>query len=149
MKAAFACWRERIAPVFDVARQARIVDDAGGATLIELSAGAWPRVAQLADLGISTLVCGAISRPLRAMLEGAGIRVLGFVSGDVDELIAAWRAGRLDSAAQTMPGCCGQRHGLRHGRGRHRRRTTHCRRITPLCPTRPTRPTGPTKTSPK
>ncbi len=116
MKTAFACWNARIAPVFDVARQVCVLDTAAGAaatTLVTLPDAAAPRVAQLAGLGVATLVCGAISRPLEALLRGAGIHVIAFVAGDVQEVMQAWRAGQLDVAAYAMPGCCGRRR--RHG----------------------------------
>jgi len=120
MKAAFACWQERIAPVFDVAREVREADTAGGAGVaVALPAGGVERAALLAGLGVGLLVCGAISRPVQALLEGAGIRVRGFVAGRLDDVMAAWRAGRLSEAAYAMPGCCGRRgrHGGRGGRG--------------------------------
>ncbi len=130
MKAAFACWQDRIAPVFDVARQARLIDVTPGAraadTLVELPAGAAQRAAYLAGLGVTTLVCGAVSRPLEELVAGHGIRVIAFVAGDVADLMQAWRAGRLDHAAYAMPGCCGRR-GMRRMRrggcahGRHGR----------------------------
>lgn len=111
MKTAFTCWQERIAPVFDVARQARVIDDEGGDELVELPAGISQRVAALTGMGVTMVVCGAISRPVQALLQSAGIEVTGFIAGGVDEIIAAWRAGQLKRTMYAMPGCCGRRGG--------------------------------------
>ncbi len=122
MKAAFACWQERIAPVFDVARQVRVVDTApdaaAGGTLVALPEGAARRATRLAELSVDTLVCGAISRPVEELVRSHGVRIIAFVAGATDALIQAWRAGRLHEAAYAMPGCCGRRGGERRMRRR-------------------------------
>ncbi|HOE27212.1 MAG TPA: NifB/NifX family molybdenum-iron cluster-binding protein [bacterium] len=123
-KAAFACWDNRIAPVFDTAREIRLVETDGGEIAAEsrehLGEGLpAQRALRLAELGVDTLVCGAISRPLHEMIVSSGIRVFPFIAGDLKEIIRAWRADALRSDAFAMPGCCG-RVGWR-GRGRGRR----------------------------
>jgi predicted Fe-Mo cluster-binding NifX family protein len=77
------------------------------------------RAKLLAELGPRLLICGAVSWPLEAMLSSAGIRVIPNIRGSVDEVIAAFIAGRLTDPAFRLPGCCG-RGGRR--RARHRRR---------------------------
>jgi len=122
MKAGFACWQERIAPVFDVARQVRVVEATAGTivadTPVTLPDNATQRVARLTELGVTTLLCGAISRPLEELVRAAGIRVVPFLAGEAAALIRAWQHGRLDRAAFAMPGCCGRRAGRRMRRGR-------------------------------
>jgi predicted Fe-Mo cluster-binding NifX family protein len=115
MKAAFATWNNRIAPQFDAARQACIVEARGGAIAderLETFRSQLPiaKVSRLVELGVGTLVCGAISRPIQALLAAQGIRVVPFVSGDLRAVIRAWINGGEEYAAFAMPG-----HGTRSG----------------------------------
>jgi predicted Fe-Mo cluster-binding NifX family protein len=110
MKAAFAGCGERIAPVFDVARKIHLVEAAAGKTVREtqeLLQDGWPvqKALRLAELGVDTLVCGAISRSLHEMIAANGIRVIAFVAGDLRQVIEAWLKGGLDEATYAMPGC--------------------------------------------
>jgi predicted Fe-Mo cluster-binding NifX family protein len=110
MKAAFAHWDGRIAPVFDIARQVRLVEVESGRIVAEAPetlAGSLPvqKVIRLAELGVDTLVCGAISRPLQELAAAHGIRVIGFVAGDLREVIQAWLSQRTDWDSLAMPGC--------------------------------------------
>jgi len=116
MKAAFAILDNRIAPVFDVARLICLVEVENGKIVRsanEILTGDMPvpKVLRLTELGVDTLVCGAISRPLFEMIEAYDIRIVSFVTGDIGEVISAWLKGGLNSDAFSMPGCCG--HGLR------------------------------------
>lgn len=115
-RAAFATWQDRIAPVFDVAGHLRIVDAAAGrivaqeqATLAETAPAG--RARRLAELGVEVLVCGAISKPLAALLAGHGIRIIPFVTGPLDEVVAGWLRGQLGAERFAMPGCCGRPRG--------------------------------------
>jgi predicted Fe-Mo cluster-binding NifX family protein len=121
MKAGFAVWNNRIAPVFDVSRQIHIVEARRGKVMGETQAflptDPGPGKGQcLAELGVDTLVCGAISRPMQAMVGACGIRVIPFVAGDLREVIEAWLSGVIRSGAFAMPGC------RRRGRGQGWRR---------------------------
>ncbi len=122
-KAAFSIWEDRVAPVFDVARRVRIVEADSG-RVVAAADESLPedapavRARRLADLGVATLVCGAISRPVQDAVAAFGIRVVPFVAGDLGEVVEAWMAGRLDGVRFAMPGCGGKRRGrFRGGRG--------------------------------
>ncbi len=122
MKTAFSFWQGRIAPVFDVARNIRVLEIQRGriARQIELTLPGEPaaeKTVRLVEMGIETLVCGAISRPLQAAVSAAGILVIPFISGNLDEIIEAWLHGRIHDDSFAMPGCC------RNGRGRRFRGT--------------------------
>ncbi|MDO9566351.1 MAG: NifB/NifX family molybdenum-iron cluster-binding protein [Candidatus Desulfaltia sp.] len=111
MKTAFAYWDNRIAPVFDIARQIHVVETESGrivAETEEVMANELPvkKVFRIVELGVSTLVCGAISRPLHIMVIASGIRVISFVAGDLRKVIKAWLDGDLESGKFAMPGCC-------------------------------------------
>jgi predicted Fe-Mo cluster-binding NifX family protein len=114
MKAAFAHWDHRIAPVFDIARQIHVVAAESGRIAAEAEEvleddRPLQKAIRLAELGVGTLVCGAISRPLHAMVAAYGIRVIPFVAGDLSEVIQAWLSGGLKGDVFAMPGCCGRR----------------------------------------
>ena len=80
------------------------------------------RVQKLSELGVDVLICGALSRPLEAMLTAAGVKVIARICGGVEEVLDAYRTGRLGDPAFAMPGCCGQkRRRHRGGCGRNRR----------------------------
>lgn len=105
---AFAYWDDRIAPVFDTARQFWLVESGAEGKAIELD-GAVRNVLTLSNQGVKTLVCGAISREMHEMLNAHGILVKGFVTGDLDDVVAAYYSGELDADRYAMPGCCGRR----------------------------------------
>ena len=114
MKVALATWNGRISPVFDVARQVLMLDVEHGRVVArhaetlpgtELQA----QVGRLAALAPQTLICGAISRPMAALLEANNICVIPFTAGDVERVLGAWLLGTLPNPALSMPGCCGRR----------------------------------------
>jgi predicted Fe-Mo cluster-binding NifX family protein len=113
MKAAFSVWDNRIAPVFDVARQILLVETRSGRIVREaqerLADTPMQNVAFLVEQGVGVLVCGAISRPLQDMITAYGIRVIPFVAGDLQEVINAWLSGKREIDLFAMPGCCNKK----------------------------------------
>lgn len=107
-------WQHRIAPVFDVGGCILVLEDGSGPRGEHLLQCAQPlhRAEELHALDVCTLICGAISRPMREALEARGINVVGFVAGDLDRVLSAWERGRLDDSF-AMPGCRGA--GCRRG----------------------------------
>ena len=125
MKIAVPTWRNRVAPVFDVAGRLVLVEVADGEEVGRCeetlgSLGLERRAARLVELGVDTLICGAVSQPLEVLLAGSGIQVLARVCGDVEEILQAFRAGTLEEERYAMPGCCGRRR--QRSRGRRVRR---------------------------
>lgn len=115
MRLAIANWNGRVSPVFDTAAQVLVVDveearePCRREEALTESLPAW-RVRRLLELGVEVLICGAVSRPLATLLAGAGIRVVPWIAGPVDAVLAAYLAGKLAHPQWTMPGCaCGQR----------------------------------------
>jgi predicted Fe-Mo cluster-binding NifX family protein len=120
MKTAFAYWDDRIAPVFDIARRIHVVEADSGRIVAETGevlADDLPvqKAHRLVELGVGTLVCGAISRPFHETVAAYGIRVIPFVAGDLSDVIQAWLIGNLESDTFVMPGCSGRGRG--HGPG--------------------------------
>jgi len=87
----FAAWENRIAPLFDTAGQLVFVGVESG-RIVRQSREEIPREAQvqkvlrLVDLGVGTLVCGAISRQLFNMISSYNIQVLPFVAGELTRI---------------------------------------------------------------
>lgn len=109
-RAAFSLWNDRIAPVFDVARNLLIVDAADGAVTARIErrfSGDSPheRALRLMSLQVEQVICGAITREIDCALKDRGIKVISFVSGDLEQVIEAWLQGRLHEQHLHMPGC--------------------------------------------
>jgi len=62
------------------------------------------RARRIESLGVTVLICGAISRSLSEHLESAGITIIPFVGGPVEQVLAAYLTGQLDGARFLMPG---------------------------------------------
>jgi len=131
MKIAIPRWKDRVSPVFDVADTIWIVETHSRRPLEKsehkLSATEpAARAAELAGLGADLLICGAVSTPLEAALRAAGVEVVPFVCGPVEEVLGAHLDGKLHGPAYRMPGCrsgkqrcheAGREAGKRFGRG--------------------------------
>ena len=123
MKAALTVWDGRISPVFDVSREAVILTIEKGVVSarrtenIEAPTAAL-KIEKLIELGVDTLICGAISEPLHRELTLRGVKVFGFVAGEIDEVMQALIAGTLPASALSMPGCYGRQNRFRGGRGK-------------------------------
>ena len=119
MKVAVPLWNGCVSNVFDFAHRLLLVDIEHGKEVnrseIALE-GKWlpQRAIQLKNLGIDVLVCGAISQELANMIVSAGIEILPFVTGNIENVLAAYMAGQLTRSEFSMPGC---RPGLRKGFG--------------------------------
>ncbi len=129
---ALPVWNERIAPLFDVARQALIISVdqqcIAHRTCVPLPVDApEEKVRCLVRQGTSILICGAISRPLCLMACACGIDVYAFVGGNTQEIIEAWRQGRLEEDDYAMPGCAQRRRKFRARRNQPEEQIAHCR----------------------
>lgn len=125
MKVALTIWDGRISPVFDVSREAVLLSIEDGEVAARSCEKIETRTAglkidRLVELGIETLVCGAISEPLRRELTARGVKIFGFVSGEIDEVVQALVADALPAPALSMPGCHGRQNRFRGGRGQGR-----------------------------
>ena len=117
-------WQGRVSPVFDTAGRLLVVNVDGAQivsrTEVPLAESALARrVSRLTEVGVDALICGAISRPFLEMLSSAGIVVVPWVAGEVEEVLGAYLAGGLRDPRFAMPGCMGRGRGRRmRGRGR-------------------------------
>jgi len=125
MKVAIPHWRDRVSPVFDVAGSLLVVDLANGRELRReerplTASDPLKRATQVSQLGAEVLICGAVSWPLQIALSSAGVRVVPFTCGTVEEVLSAFMSGKLTDGAFLMPGCRGWRRRWRARRGRGR-----------------------------
>lgn len=100
---------DRISSAFDFARSLLVIEYENGHEVSrsqldlpeELPLN---RARRIETLGAGVLICGAISRSIAERLAGSGIDVIPFVSGRVEDVLAAYFSGELDSPAFLMPG---------------------------------------------
>ena len=123
MKAALTVWNGRISPVFDVSRKALILGIDQGAVGTRFEENIETPTAELKldrilELGIETLICGAISEPLHHELTSLGVKVIGFVAGEIEEVLKTFLEGALPTPELSMPGCCAKGNRFRGGCGR-------------------------------
>jgi predicted Fe-Mo cluster-binding NifX family protein len=119
MRIAIPIWQSRVSPVFDVAGRLLLVDVEDGRETARseetLGETFLPgKAKRLKDLGVDVLICGAISRPLAMLASQAGVAVVPWVAGDIDEVLNRYLEDGLADPRYAMPGCrC-----RRAGRGR-------------------------------
>lgn len=117
----------RIAPVFDCCKRLMIVLQLPVEDELHQSEdwAAIPRMfraARLAELKVELLICGGISCWMEDQVLGHGIRMIPWVVGDVWEVLAALREGRISDPQYAMPGragCTRRRRGQGCGRSNH------------------------------
>jgi predicted Fe-Mo cluster-binding NifX family protein len=114
MKIAIAHWQSRVSPVFDVADRLFLITIEDGREVHRESlriAGQDPfeRAQELAEQGVDVLLCGAVSSALEKALVAAGIRVLGFLGGELESIVSAFLAGQLNDGRLPRADRSGQR----------------------------------------
>ncbi len=125
---ALPTWNDTVSAAFDFARELLVVSIQGsretGRQAVPFDDKLLPlRVAKLGDLNVDVLICGCISQAAAAMVSQYNIEVVSHVCGSVDDIIAAYLAGKLVAPRFCLPGFgCRHRHGRggRCGRGRGR-----------------------------
>jgi len=123
MKVALTVWENRISPVFDSARMALVLEIENGAVTDRHyepldNETSFSRVLTLSRLGVRVLICGAISQFFADMIEAHGIRIIPFVTGEVNQVLNAYQMGVLSTPSFQMPGCgMMRRRRLRRWRG--------------------------------
>jgi predicted Fe-Mo cluster-binding NifX family protein len=135
-KIAISTWEGRVSPVFDVSRELIVFELCVGQLQARrfhtlLAADSLSKVAQLAELGVELLICGAISEPVKMAIEAQNISVLAFIAGETADVLNAFMLDGLSDYSMRMPGC-----------GRHRRRRCRRHRAGPTAPPDPQKPTS-------
>jgi predicted Fe-Mo cluster-binding NifX family protein len=132
MKIAIAHWQSRVSPVFDVADRLFLITIADGRELRRESLrlatqDPFERARKLTEQGVDVLLCGAVSSALEKALAAAGIRVVGFLGGEVEGIVGAFLEGRLNDGRAPRAGHSGQQpcSGKRPGMGKGQKDRSH------------------------
>jgi predicted Fe-Mo cluster-binding NifX family protein len=109
-RVAIAVWHGCVSTTLDFASNLLVVDVEGqeeaARNEVRLEGGSPQATAlRLEEQAVGVVICGAISRWLAQNLEMRGIRVIPFVSGRVDDVIAAFVKGTLNDGKFLMAGC--------------------------------------------
>lgn len=110
MRIAIPIWKERVSPVFDVAKHLLVVDIEDSTEVArELKTVTedqlTDRAQYLADLRVEFLICGAISRSLELILGARGVGVIPQFCGTAEEILQAFLSGTISDRRFLMPGC--------------------------------------------
>jgi predicted Fe-Mo cluster-binding NifX family protein len=109
MKIALTVWENRISPVFDVATMILLAEIQKGGVLnrqfVPFNPGvSWRLAEMLKEMGVSVLICGAISRIPANIISVSGIELIPFVSGETEKILDAYAKGNPIIPVFSMPG---------------------------------------------
>ena len=119
---AIAAYENRMASLLETANQLVVVDlppiDSKPKKIVAVIDNALPYLVQLLHRNnVTILICGAINGCMFRAIESMGIKVIPWITGNIDDIIAAYKNNTLEQCV--MPGCLkGHRRG---NRGRHGR----------------------------
>jgi len=107
---AVASFRTRVAPVLNRSTTLLLiplgkVDRSAGMEIVLPEMSCFDRLRILCEKKVSTLICGALSPDLLDYAQGLGLRIIHGIAGDIDEVLTAFRDGKLDQPHFRMPGC--------------------------------------------
>jgi len=117
---ALAAYENRIASLLETANRLVMVDlpskNFKSPKIINVFDFTLPNLIQLLHSNhVTILICGAINGCMFRSVESLGIKVIPWITGNIDDVIAAYKNNTLEKCV--MPGCLkGQRRGRR---GRH------------------------------
>jgi predicted Fe-Mo cluster-binding NifX family protein len=129
-KVAIPKWGERISPVLDTATKLIVLEFNDGQEIkreiINIPEEHFiERARYLAGLRIDTILCGALSRPLRQLLVQRGITVLPWITGTIKDVVKAYLQNNLANECFFLPG----RNRRRRKRGFRGKRCNGFRRL--------------------
>ena len=104
MKIAIATFDTRVSPRFDCAQSVLVItiDEGEPPERQQLAVGQWApheRINRLLELDVDTVICGGIDRWSVASLQSAGVTIYGWVTGEVEDALAALLRGDLGAEA--------------------------------------------------
>jgi len=110
MYIALAAYQDRIASLFESSEKFVIINspsyDIKHAKSINVSNNALTELVQLLKTNnIEILICGAIRGYVRQQLESQNIKVIPWITGDIQNVVQAFLSNNLFSSSFLMPGC--------------------------------------------
>jgi predicted Fe-Mo cluster-binding NifX family protein len=126
MKIAMPVWENQVSTVLDFSETLLIIDIDGGEvkgqTGVDWSLCNDPmKLALIKEAGVSTMLCGAVSRPLQTMLKNSGIILISCLRGRTDAILKAYLDGNLHGDGFRLPGSSMKELLSRKGRCRNKR----------------------------
>ena len=100
MKVAIPRFHERVAPCFEYSATIAIFTIEGGKVVSQRdfalqSRVALDRVRLLRDQDVDVLICGGVQDTFEDLVKARGVKVISWVSGDVEELLSRFIKGTL------------------------------------------------------
>ena len=119
-RVAIPIWNGRVSPVMDTACRLLVIDIVDGRQvsrkIINIPQGDMSyRASFISELGIETLICGAISQQFNQVIAASGTKTYPWCCGDVNEIVAAYSNGTFRIGSFPSPGC--RQRQRRRGRG--------------------------------
>lgn len=110
MTVAIPIWQGRVSPVLDTAGRLLVVTRHRGKEVNRREFVLTPLPGEAltstcVELHVNVLICGAISQLLEVGLCRSGVLVIARVCGEIEPVLQAYLAHRLDSPEFRMPGC--------------------------------------------
>jgi predicted Fe-Mo cluster-binding NifX family protein len=107
---AIPVFRSRVAPVLNWCTRVVLIDpqQAGISVLDQLEVDQldpFRRLRLIHGKGVDTVICGTLSQELLLYAESLGMKVLYGISGEISEVVEAYRGGWLHEARFRLPGC--------------------------------------------
>ena len=108
MNIAIPIWEGKVSPVFDTASRLLVLqmDERSEKSRFETyldDHNVASKCTRIQDLGVEVLICGAISRRFQLALGVSGIRIIPWISGPAEEVLEAFKTGRLLHPEYRMP----------------------------------------------
>ena len=99
----------RVSPVLDTCTQLLLLDSTGKTETVPTTipmkgSSIFERAREIQRLGIGVIICGAVGDFFYNLLREAEIDLVCGITGDIDEVIEAYRNGTLEQPQFRMPG---------------------------------------------
>jgi len=119
-RVAITIWNGRVSPVMDTACRLLVLDIVDGRQvsrdIINIPQGDMSyRASFISELGIDTLICGAVSQQFNQVITALGTKTYPWCCGDVNEIVVAYSSGTFRIGNFPSPGC--RQRQRRRGRG--------------------------------
>ena len=107
---AIPVWNDQVSTTFDFAERLVVLETEVGREIsrreIQLDGDSVERKARkIRDMAVQVVLCGAISQAFARAVARTGIEIIPYVTGPIDDVLAAYLCGRLAEPRFLQPGC--------------------------------------------